>query len=211
MKCLYLHCLLFLLPSIMPAQTDEQIAGIERQVDRHWGTLAISFSPNWSRGVTSDEAAQLEVKLAADPEDAHTRIRLINYYLHQHLAAQRTASIFWLITHHPESPILGWDICRLVPEKPHVTVTALTSPDIPAIVANYVEGDYAAAAKLWDAALAHDPVPPEAIHNAARFFMISDPEKTARLVARLEETDGIGHSKLIADYRTNYAPMFARH
>ncbi len=104
------HCtLLLLLPILLHAQTDQQIANVERQTDFHWGTLAVAFS-SFATPVTPNEAAQLEVNLLADPDDSRTRIRLINYYFHQHLAAQRTASIIWLITHHPESPILGWDI-----------------------------------------------------------------------------------------------------
>ncbi len=80
-----------------------------------------------------------------------------------------------------------------------------------AIIANYHDGDYATAAGLWDVVLTRYQLPAEALHNAARFFMISDPGKTARIVGLLEETDGIGHAKLIADYRTKIAPALAGH
>ncbi len=80
-----------------------------------------------------------------------------------------------------------------------------------AIIANYQDGDYATAAGLWDVVLTRYQLPAEALHNAARFFMISDPDKTAPIVALLEEADGIGHAKLIADYRTRIAPALAGH
>jgi hypothetical protein len=208
MRYAYRCILLLLFPIVLPAQTDQQIANVEHQTDFHWGTLGIAFS-SFATAITPNQAAQLERNLAARPDDSRTRIRLINFYFHENLPAQRSASIFWLITHHPESPILGWDICRIVPEKPLSSLENLAQLDIAAMIGNYQDGDYATATALWDAVLARYPLPAEALHNAARFFMISDPDKTAHVIARLEQTDP-GHAKLITDYRTKIAPALAR-
>src|SRR5689334_8277808 len=100
---------LVLLVSPVLAQTDHEIEGVQLEHLQHWGYATVSWNPSW-RPVSTEDAARLEDQLRSNPEDVITRVRLLNYYWHNQMRQQRAASVFWLIEHHPESPILGLDL-----------------------------------------------------------------------------------------------------
>lgn len=166
------------------AQTDAMIQNLSREYDRHWGYLSVSYNPQWTP-VSDADAAQLEMQLKADPEASGARIKLLNYYYRNQLRVQRAELVYWLITHHPESPILGLDLAWISETAPR---------------------DYERAAALWDAALAHFPLAPETLHNAARFFEVNDPARSAELATRLKQLDAGGHGKLVHHYFQVIAP-----
>jgi TonB family protein len=57
--------------------------------------------------ITAEQAAALEQKLAANPEDETTRETLIHYYMFNRMMDRRIPLILWLIDHHPESDLAG--------------------------------------------------------------------------------------------------------
>src|SRR5260221_5988369 len=57
---------------------------------------------------TAEQAAQMEERLAANPEDEATRGRLLHYYWENHVQEPRVRLIWWLIDNHPASPLHGY-------------------------------------------------------------------------------------------------------
>lgn len=194
--------LLVFLFSLLPiaAQTDRQIEAVQMEHLKHWGYSTVSWNPGW-KAVSAEDAARLEERLKADREDVGTRIRLINYYWQNQLRQQRAALVFWLIENHPESPVLGLDIAWLFPgdrdRGDHYR--AMHDPT-----------DFIQARMLWEAVLARHLDMPEVLHNAARFFEVTDPGRSADLAKRLQEVDPEGHGKVVSTFLTRTLPALHR-
>jgi hypothetical protein len=193
-------CSIALLLCAFPAagQTDQQIAALLRQqfAPHKWGYLTVSANPSYEVAA-AEEAARLEDQLGHDPENSAARIKLLNYYWHNGLRQRRAAAVFWLIEHHPESPILGLDLAWLFPNSQMAGNHYGPMQD---------DSDLIHARKLWEAVLPTHLDVPEALHNAARFFEATDPAKSRDLATRLQELDPQGHSEVVAYYFDKVAP-----
>jgi hypothetical protein len=198
-------CTISLLLCVFPAagQTDQQIAALQQdQLNHHrWGYLTVSFNPGYI-AVPPEDAARLEDQLSNDPENEAIRIKLLNYYWHNGLRQQRADSVFWLIEHHPESPILALDLAWLFPNSQLAGSHYGPMHD---------DADFIQARALWETALPTRLDVPEALHNAARFFEAADPSRSADLARRLEALDPQGHSEALAYYFEKVAGNVAPH
>src|SRR5579863_1192880 len=109
------------------------------------------------------EVPPLERKLAANPQDFPTRLKLMAYELradrvnHPEDRARRVQHVLWLIQHHPESELL------------HSYVSRVSKRDLG-------EGAYQRIVALWDAASKSKPRDAAVLWNAASFFQELDPE-----------------------------------
>ena len=109
------------------------------------------------------DVARLEQRLAANPEDFPTRLKLMAYHQRADRAnlkedrAQRAQHALWLIEHHPESEILHSPVSRFSPGE-------------------LTPADYRRAVALWDAAAKAKPGNAAVGWNAASFFQDLDPE-----------------------------------
>jgi len=66
--------------------------------------------------ISPEQASQMEAQLAADPEDEATRSKLLAYYWQHQMHGRRIPLIQWLIEHHPESPLHGYEIASIFPD-----------------------------------------------------------------------------------------------
>ena len=146
-----------------------------------WGYLAVSIGPQWL-SISPQEAASLEQQLRADPEDGETRAALLSYYWHNDMNQLRMESVCWLIEHHPDSPVLQLDTAWLIPGREGVN-----------------EADLTRARGLWEAAI-NGYLPPEGLHNAARFFEDVDMDKAIALATRLQNGDPTVHTQPVANF-----------
>ena len=94
----------------------------------------------------------------------------------------RMESVCWLIEHHPDSPVLQLDTALLIPGHEGVKQADLTR----------VRG-------LWEAAI-NGYLPPEGLHNAARFFEDVDMDKAIALATRLQNGDPTVHTQPVANF-----------
>ena len=95
--------------------------------------------------------------------------------------------MFWLIEHHPESPILGLDIAWLFENERAAGEHYRAMQD---------DADFIQARRLWDSVLAQSVLLPEVLHNAARFLEATETGRSADLARRLREADPEGHGKV---------------
>lgn len=108
------------------------------------------------------DVVRLERRLAANPNDLPTRLKLMAYHLRGDRASQpadrakRIQQVLWLIQHHPDSEILHSPFA-------HFLNTQLDSPDLQRAVA------------LWDQAAKAQPRDSAIQWNAASFFQGLDP------------------------------------
>ena len=181
-------------------QTDQQIAALQReQLSHHrWGYLTVSWNRSYI-AVTPEDATRLEDQLSHDPYNVGARIKLLNYYWRNGMRQQRAVSVFWLIEHHPESPILGLDLAWLFPNAQIAGIHYGPMHD---------DQDFIQARTLWDAVLPTYLDVPEALHNAARFFEATDSAKSGDLARQLQQLDPQSHSDVVADYFEKVAPHF---
>src|SRR5580700_8950698 len=109
------------------------------------------------------DAALLEQKLAANPEDFPTRLKLMAYHLradrssHPEDRSKRVQQVLWLIEHHPDSELL------------HSYVSHFSKAEL-------APADYRRAVALWAAAARTAPRDAAVEWNAASFFQDLDPE-----------------------------------
>jgi len=59
----------------------------------------------------------MEQELAANPEDEPTRTKLLRYYWLIKVHDRRIPLVLWLINHHPESAIHGYDFAAVFPDE----------------------------------------------------------------------------------------------
>ncbi len=140
------------------------------------------FSPWYGeslRGILDMEesdAALLEQKLAANPDDFPARLRLMAYHQRADRAgrpqdrSKRVQHALWLIQHHPESEILHSPVARF-------SQSELTP------------AEYRSAVALWDAAAKKNPHDAAVQWNAASFFEGLDPALNLRYLEATAAAD----------------------
>lgn len=131
-----------------------------------WGQ-AQATEPAMPRQISVKEAAALEEKLAANSDDLAAREALINYYFMERMQSRksdfeekRENHVFWLIEHHPESPLAGSPQASILPGSDNTD-------------------SYQRAKQLWLQQVENHPGNPRVLRNAAQFLLAFD-EKTAR-------------------------------
>jgi hypothetical protein len=108
------------------------------------------------------DVARLEQRLAANPEDFPTRLKLMAYHQradradHEEDRAQRVQQALWLIDHHPDSELLHSPVSRFSPGE-------------------LTPADYGRTVALWDVAAKAKPGDAAVQWNAASFFQDLDP------------------------------------
>lgn len=113
-----------------------------------FGFRAVSVRPETT---TPEQAAQLEQQLAANPDDENVRARLLHYYYAHNEEEDRVRLIYWLIDHHPESPLHGYDTAGIFPHGPHGDL-----------------GRFEQARQRWWVQVGRYPSDPNVLVNAAR-------------------------------------------
>jgi hypothetical protein len=122
------------------------------------------------------DVAQLQQKLAANPEDFPTRLKLMAYHQRADRAgrnedrAQRVQHALWLIEHHPDSELLHSPVSRFSPGE-------------------LTPADYRRAIALWDAAAKAKSGDAAVQWNAASFFQDLDPERYMRYLEATAAAD----------------------
>lgn len=117
--------------------------------------------------LTTEEAADLERRVAEDPWDLESRTALIGYYLVR-LADDEPPSahrehILWLIEHEPEAPVLG----------------------LPVFANPVLDGPlYHQGAAIWNRHLERDPDNLTILHNASAYFLLAERELAVELLER---------------------------
>ena len=125
------------------------------------------------------DAAPLEAKLAADPEDESTRMQLLNYYFKQGLEDRRVPLIVWSIEHHPESRLHSTLSAALHLQGPD---GKSTSPE-----------RRAEATRLWRNQVAAHPNDARVLINAAR--QPNGARENLELTARARAIDPARYAK----------------
>ena len=64
---------------------------------------------------SAEEAAQMEQLLAVNPEDEAVRSKLLHYYWAHEMHERRVSLVLWLIDHHPESALHGYQSASIFP------------------------------------------------------------------------------------------------
>jgi TonB family protein len=131
--------------------------------------------------LTAAEAQALEESLVANPEDLAARGKLIAHYFVNLDRADWSRHVFWLIEHHPESPVAGFNFASIPPLGGSLSDQA----------------DYARAKKIWLEQTERHPKDSRVWANALRFFSQPGCDASARerLLKRAEEL-GIPKSAL---------------
>jgi hypothetical protein len=127
-----------------------------------------------SNALTTQQVADLEAAVARNPEDLGSRRKLLIWYRDtgkktlgwNEMVAARRPHIFWLIEHHPDSPLILWNISE---RAEPVT--------------------YAQAKKLWLSILEKPDVSAAVLGNAAYFFEESDKPLAEKLLLRAAAVD----------------------
>ena len=118
------------------------------------------------------QAAQLEERLAANPEDEATRGRLLHYYWENHLQEPRVRLIWWLIDNRPASPLLGYITAAIFRND------RLNRP-----------GDLEGTRNRWRRQLEKYPEDPGVVGNAARALGQDSMRKRVDLMRRAQKLD----------------------
>jgi beta-lactamase regulating signal transducer with metallopeptidase domain len=130
---------------------------------------------------TPQEAARMERRLAANPEDEGTRSRLLHYYWAHGMREQRVPLILWLIDHHPESALHGYLIASISPRGR--------------------EGDPLAfqdARNRWLTQVNRHPNNPQVLANAARTLVSGNLQEGIDLEKRAQIADPAGMTASLA-------------
>lgn len=122
--------------------------------------------------LTTEEAVDLERRVAEDPWDLESRTVLIGHYL-THLAddeapSARREHILWLIEHQPEAPVLG----------------------VPIFANPVLDGRlYRRGAAIWNRHLERDPNNLAILHNASAYFLLAERELAIELLERASQIE----------------------
>ena len=122
------------------------------------------------------DVTRLALRLAANPEDFETRLKLMAYHQRADRAgrqddrAQRAQLALWLIEHHPDSEILHSPVSRFSPGE-------------------LTPADYRRAVALWDAAAKAKAGDAAVRWNAASFFQGLDSELYLRYLEATAAAD----------------------
>ncbi|HSD66961.1 MAG TPA: hypothetical protein VLF95_09685, partial [Vicinamibacteria bacterium] len=121
-----------------------------------------------SRGpwtLSPDEVSELETKVAAAPSDLELRGRLLRHYMMERAPEARAARarhVLWIIANAPEAEIAG---------SPETHADGILEPEV-----------HEKARSLWLAHLEASGSNPKIVANAARFFLLSEPERARDLL-----------------------------
>jgi outer membrane biosynthesis protein TonB len=146
---------------------------------------ALAQSPDDLRSqglkLTASEAQAVEESLRANPEDLAARGKLIAYYFVEQAREPWSQHVFWLIEHHPESPLAGFNFA---------------SGALPADPLNG-EADHAHAKDLWLEQTRRHPDDALVWANALRFCALTgcDAGTKERLLKHAEEL-GLSSSEM---------------
>ncbi len=144
------------------------------------------------QSLSPDEAALLEEKLAADPEDLISRTKLLGYYWKRlsepdgSALDARRRHVLWLVRNMPEAEVLG---------RPQATISRKADPD------GYSEGR-----KAWMNHLERDPDNVTILGHAARFLHFSERKTRIELLQRarsLDPSNAEWPSRLGREYEAN--------
>ena len=125
------------------------------------------------------DAEKIEASLASAPDDLQARTKLLGFYFRgavrlygaETTIAHRRRHILWLIEHHPASEVVGLSEATIDP-------------------AGHVLADrqgYEQAARLWIGVAQAQRSNTAVLGNAAKFFQLSDKERTAALLTEAQK------------------------
>lgn len=122
--------------------------------------------------LTTEEAVDLERRVAEDPWDLESRTVLIGHYLtrlHDDEApSAHRDHILWLIEHQPEAPVLG----------------------VPFFANPVLDGElFRQGATIWNRHLERDPDSLAILHNASAYFLFADRELAIELLERASQIE----------------------
>jgi hypothetical protein len=145
--------------------TSEQLASTNR--------LNAILMDGWK--LTPEKAAQLERKLAQNPENVAVRLLLISYYCQYTLQERRVRHVLELIESHPDA-----DAFQALD-----TITRI-SPGDP--TSNRPE-DYVRAKALWQQQVSRFPLDTKVLSNAAMALSYGDPELALQWIKAARSAD----------------------
>jgi len=122
--------------------------------------------------LSPDEVSELEAKVAANPADLELRGRLLRHYMTDRAPEARSARarhVLWIVANAPEAEIAG---------SPETYADRILEP-----------GVYEKARSLWLAHLEASASNPKIVANAARFFLLSEPERARDLLKQGRELE----------------------
>lgn len=118
--------------------------------------------------LSADDAAKLEAKLEAAPNDLESRLRLLGYYFRARRAGgeARLKHVLWMIRHHPDSRIAA---------NPELHVNQILEREA-----------YSQAKAVWLEQVDKDDVSAAVLGNAARFFLLSEQSRAEELLKKAQ-------------------------
>ncbi|MDE2972367.1 MAG: RNA polymerase subunit sigma-24 [Acidobacteriota bacterium] len=121
--------------------------------------------------LTAAEAAALERRLAANPEDLNARAQLLGYYFRHHRTdpSRKAGHVVWFIRNAPEAEVL---------EGPEAHIMPVLDPE-----------GFAAAKEAWLEQIGSEPRNVTFLRHAAAFFTLSDEALSAELLERAEDVE----------------------
>ena len=121
--------------------------------------------------LTSEQAAALEQRLAANPQDLNARARLLGYYFGDYRGdrTRQTKHVLWFIRNAPESEVLEW---------PETEIMPMFDPE-----------GYAEAKTAWLTQLENEPRNAVFLRHASNFFSFADTALSSQLLERGEGLD----------------------
>jgi len=134
--------------------------------------------------ITPEQASAMERQLANDPEDQQTTAQLLRYYWKHKMEGQRIRLLLWLIDHHPESALHGYQTASISPSS---------FRDLP--------GDpeiFADAKKRWWVQVREHPQDARILSNAARVLGEADFRAEIDLRKRAQALDPVHFTKPLA-------------
>ena len=147
--------------------TSEQLASTKR--------LNAILMDGWK--LTPEKAAQLETKLAQNPENVAVRLLLISYYCQYTLQERRVRHVLELIERHPDA-----DVFQALD-----TITRISPGDDP--ITNR-PADYVRAKALWQQQVSRFPSDTKVLSNAAMAVSSGDPELALQWIKAARSADG---------------------
>ena len=121
--------------------------------------------------LTATEAAALERRLAANPEDLNARAQLLGYYFRHHRTdpSRKAGHVVWFIRNAPEAEVL---------EGPEGQIMPVLDPE-----------GFAEAKEAWLKQIEREPRNVTFLRHAAAFFTLSDETLSAGLLRRAEDVE----------------------
>lgn len=151
----------------------------------HWGYLTEGINAPDPNPTTAAQASAMELQLSRNPEVEPTRALLLHYYWKHQMEEPRVALVLWLIDHHPESPLHGYE-----------TAGVFLSERL-----DHQPGDpdaYAEASKRWWTQVNEHPQDARVLGNAARALGEGSIRDEIDLLKRAQTLDPARRTKPLA-------------